>query len=107
MPCVRHSPDNARIEVSARQVDSHPERRSVEFRVRDHGAGIRPEHQNRVFDRYFKAPVVGQSHNNGQTSGTGLGLAISSEFTQTMNGDIGLDTSVTDGAAFYFRLAMV
>ena len=98
---VRHSPDNARIEVSARQVDSH-----VEFRVRDHGAGIRPEHRDRVFDRYFKAPVVGQSHNNGQTSGTGLGLAISSEFIQTMNGEIGLDTSVTDGAAFYFRLAV-
>ena len=99
---VRHSPDNARIEVSAQRVDS-----LVEFRVRDHGVGIRPEHQDRVFDRYFKAPVVGQSQSNGQTSGTGLGLAISSEFIQTMNGKIGLDTNVTDGAAFWFRLAVV
>lgn len=46
---VRHSPEEARIEVSARLVDSFPERRSperraVEFRVRDYGAGIRPEH---------------------------------------------------------------
>ena len=94
---VRHSPEESRIEVSARQVDSF-----VEFRVRDHGAGIRPEHQDRVFDRYFKAPG-----RNGQTSGTGLGLAISSEFIQSMNGQIGLDTSVVDGAAFYFRLAVV
>ena len=104
---VHHSPDNAHIEVSARRVDSSPERRTVEFRVRDHGTGIRPEHQDRVFDRYFKASVVGQSQGNGQTSGTGLGLAISSEFIKTMNGEIGLDTSVTDGAAFYFRLAVV
>lgn len=99
---VRHSPEDARIDVSAQAQDAY-----VEFRVRDYGAGIRPEHQSRVFDRYFKASAIGQSAGNGQTSGTGLGLAISSEFIQSMNGEIGLDTSVTDGAAFYFRLAVV
>lgn len=91
---VRHSPDETVIDVSATLRNGH-----VEFRVRDYGAGIRPEHRDRVFDRYFKAP--GQ---NGQASGTGLGLAISSEFIQSMNGAIGLDATVTDGAAFYFRL---
>jgi two-component system, NtrC family, sensor histidine kinase KinB len=94
---VRHSPEDSLIEVSAMAVGS-----AVEFRVHDHGAGIRPEHQGRVFDRYFKAPGL-----NGQASGTGLGLAISSEFIQSMNGQIGLDTTVTDGAAFYFRLPVV
>ncbi|MFD2569095.1 ATP-binding protein [Spirosoma soli] len=91
---VRHSPEENHVEISAQQLNGF-----VEFRVRDHGAGIRPEHQDRVFDRYFKAPG-----RNGQSSGTGLGLAISSEFIQSMNGQIGLDTNVTDGAAFYFRL---
>jgi NtrC-family two-component system sensor histidine kinase KinB len=99
---VRHSPDEGVVDVSARQID-----RWVEFRVRDHGAGIKPEHQSRVFDRYFQASVVGTSPGMGQSSGTGLGLAISSEFIQSMNGEIGLDTSVVDGAAFYFRLAVV
>ncbi len=94
---VRHSPDETEVEVAAQRVNGH-----VEFRVRDYGAGIRPEHQDRVFDRYFKAPG-----RNGQASGTGLGLAISSEFIQSMNGQIGLDTSVSDGAAFYFRLPVV
>ncbi|MBO0948512.1 sensor histidine kinase [Fibrella forsythiae] len=91
---IRHSPDESRIDVSARILNE-----GVEFRVRDHGAGIRPEHRDRVFDRYFKAPG-----SNGQASGTGLGLAISSEFIQSMNGQIGLDTGVTDGAAFWFVL---
>jgi two-component system, NtrC family, sensor histidine kinase KinB len=96
---VRHSPDDGTIDVSATQHNGH-----IEFRVRDHGAGIRPEHRDRVFDRYFRAPAVPRLGNNGQASGTGLGLAISKEFIMAMNGQIGLDTSVTDGAAFWFRL---
>lgn len=102
---VRHSPADARIEVSATRQDNF-----VEFRVRDYGAGIRPEHRDRVFDRYFKAAVIGQSGGSNPATangGTGLGLAISSEFIQSMNGQIGLDTSVTDGAAFWFRLSVV
>lgn len=93
---VRHSPDDSRIEVSARLIEQ-----GVEFRVRDRGAGIRAEHRDRVFDRYFRAPG-----SNGQASGTGLGLAISSEFIQSMNGQIGLDTTITDGAAFWFVLPL-
>jgi NtrC-family two-component system sensor histidine kinase KinB len=99
---VRHSPDDATVDISARQIGTW-----VEFRVRDHGAGIKPEHQSRVFDRYFRASSSALSTGTGQSSGTGLGLAISSEFIQSMNGEIGLDTSVTEGAAFYFRLAVV
>jgi two-component system, NtrC family, sensor histidine kinase KinB len=93
---IRHSPDDSTIDITA---TTTPDGKAVEFRVRDYGAGIRPEHQARVFDRYFKAPG-----RHGQASGTGLGLAISSEFIQSMNGLIGLDTSVSPGAAFYFRL---
>ena len=91
---VRHSSDDSVIDVSASLQTGQ-----VEFQLRDHGAGIRPEHRDRVFDRYFRAPG-----SNGQASGTGLGLAISKEFIASMNGQIGLDTTVTDGAAFWFRL---
>ena len=96
---IRHSPTDGVIEIEARQIDTF-----VEFRVRDHGAGIRTEHQNRVFDRYFKAPGMAGNGNGSTLGGTGLGLAISSEFIQSMHGQIGLDTTVTDGAAFFFRL---
>ncbi|GAB2602329.1 sensor histidine kinase [Spirosoma areae] len=97
---IRHSPEDGEIEVSARRLTNE----LVEFRVRDHGAGIRPEHQDRVFDRYFKAPGQNGQLTDGPTGGTGLGLAISGEFIQSMNGHIGLDRTVTDGAAFYFQL---
>ncbi|GAB3895976.1 sensor histidine kinase [Spirosoma agri] len=91
---VRHSPEDNAIEISVRSIGSQ-----VEFVVRDHGSGIRPEHQKRIFDRYFRAPG-----NNGQSSGTGLGLAIAKEFIESMGGEIGLQTDLADGAAFYFRL---
>ncbi|GAB4055212.1 ATP-binding protein [Spirosoma litoris] len=111
---IRHSREDSTIDVSAELIDS-----TVEFRVRDYGPGIRPEHRDRVFDRYFKAHTMSDYQLNGKTggalsgealtgepssSGTGLGLAISSEFIQSMKGQIGLDKAITNGAAFYFRL---
>ena len=93
---IRHSSDENSIEISTVLT---ADGKAVEVRVRDHGPGIRPEHRSRVFERYFKATGQG-----GQSGGTGLGLAISSEFIRSMQGEIGLDDSVTDGTAFYFRL---
>ncbi|GAB3963811.1 ATP-binding protein [Spirosoma terrae] len=91
---VRHSPEDNKIDVVVRPLGN-----LVEFEVRDYGAGIRPEHRDRIFERYFRAPG-----NNGQSSGTGLGLAISKEFIESMGGDIGLKSNLTNGTAFYFRL---
>jgi signal transduction histidine kinase len=94
---VRHSPTNAVIDISASLVG-----KQVEFTVRDYGPGLRLEHRDRVFDRYFRAPGL-----NGQVSGTGLGLAISKEFIQAMSGQIGLHDKVQPGASFYFRLGAI
>ncbi|GAB3959661.1 ATP-binding protein [Spirosoma harenae] len=93
---VRHSPDQSSIDISVQQVQDQ-----VEFTVRDYGPGLREEHRDRVFDRYFKAPGL-----NGPFSGTGLGLAISREFIQSMGGQIGLHAGISPGASFYFRLAI-
>ncbi|GAB3985863.1 ATP-binding protein [Spirosoma daeguense] len=91
---LRHSPDDSSIDISVQRMANQ-----IEFTVRDFGPGLRPEHRERVFERYFRAPGL-----NGQMSGTGLGLAISKEFIQSMGGDVGLHNDVTPGASFYFRL---
>ena len=96
---IRHSPADNHIRISVLPVEN-----GLKFMVRDYGAGIRPEHRDRVFDRYFRAPGANGPGHERQASGTGLGLAISREFITAMNGQIGLDTSVTDGAAFFFVL---
>ena len=92
---VRHSPEQSSIDITVQAVKDQ-----VEFTVRDYGPGLREEHRERVFDRYFKAPGL-----NGPFSGTGLGLAISREFIQSMGGQIGLQPDASSGAVFYFRLA--
>jgi signal transduction histidine kinase len=94
---IRHSPDQASIDIMIHQSNDY-----IEFTVRDYGPGLREEHHELVFDRYFKAPGL-----NGQFSGTGLGLAISKEFILAMGGQIGIHPDVTPGASFYFRLPKV
>ena len=96
---LRHSPNDSTLEVSATSVLGTSK---IEFRVRDDGTSVRPKHQVHVVNRYFKAPG-----RDGQAGGAGPSLAIASEFIQSIHGQIGLDTGVTDGATFYFGLPVV
>ena len=59
------------------------------LRVKDNGVGIAPEHQTRVFERFYR---VDKSHSRA-TGGTGLGLSIVKHSAQYHHGQIGLESS--------------
>lgn len=66
----------------------------LNLKIRDTGAGIPPEKQSSVFDRFKQASHYLDSRNRG---GTGLGLAIVRELTHLMGGHIQLRSQLGVG----------
>lgn len=63
--------------------------------VRDHGAGIPEEEQERIFDKYTR--LLRQDH---QVAGTGLGLAVARAAMRGQGGDIQVKNHEDGGAVF-------
>ena len=65
----------------------------------DTGAGILPESQSKIFDRFFKVDDFVQ--------GTGLGLSICKAFTDACHGDIGVISEGKDkGSVFWMWIPL-
>jgi signal transduction histidine kinase len=70
--------------------------------VRDHGPGIAPEHQERVFDRFWR----GADGTRGRDRGTGLGLAIVRQVVESHGGSVAVHSSPGAGATFVLWLPL-
>jgi len=82
------SPPGGLVEVTVR---------GNEVTVRDHGPGIAPEDESRVFDRFWRAPGARQ------LPGSGLGLAIVKDVAETHGGRVTLERPSGGGAFFRLR----
>ncbi len=69
-------------------------------RIRDRGIGIALEHQNRIFERFYRA----QDSSTRSRDGTGLGLAIAKSLIEGMNGKITLRSKPNEGSIFTISL---
>ena len=67
--------------------------------VADTGIGIPPEHQSRVFERFYR---VDKSHSKA-SGGTGLGLSIVKHAVQAHNGKISLISAPGEGTTVTLR----
>ncbi len=61
--------------------------------VKDSGIGISPEHQAKIFERFYR---VDKSRSK-ESGGTGLGLSIVKHAVQHLNGKIDLQSKVGEG----------
>ncbi|HTW65785.1 MAG TPA: ATP-binding protein [Bryobacteraceae bacterium] len=55
----------------------------VKFEITDHGPGIPPQEQSRLFERFYRSPSI-----KNQIPGFGLGLAIANNIVQAHQGEI-------------------
>jgi two-component system sensor histidine kinase MprB len=69
--------------------------------VRDHGPGIAPEDQLKVFDRFYRAPTARAM------PGSGLGLAIVSQVVRTHGGEVSIESATGGGTVVHMRLPIV
>lgn len=72
----------------------------VEIRVRDDGPGIAPEHQPRLFERFYRIDDA----RGRRRGGTGLGLAIVKHVALAHGGAVGVESRPGAGALFWIRL---
>lgn len=75
----------------------------VQFRVRDFGAGIALEHQNRLFERFYRVDKA----RSRESGGTGLGLAIARHIVEMHRGRIWVESELGQGSSFFFTLPLL
>jgi signal transduction histidine kinase len=71
--------------------------------VRDHGPGIPPAEQARIFREFYRAP---EAYRSG-VEGTGLGLALVKRHIEALGGTVEVASTVGDGARFTIRVPRV
>jgi two-component system, OmpR family, sensor histidine kinase SenX3 len=92
---VSYSPPGSPVSVSRRLANGF-----VEIAVTDRGLGIASEHQERVFERFFR---IDQARSRA-TGGTGLGLAIVKHVAANHGGDVQLWSRPGTGSTFTLRV---
>ena len=85
---VKYNVEGGRVDVNVAKKGSR-----VVLTVADTGIGIPPEHQSRVFERFYR---VDKSHSKA-TGGTGLGLSIVKHAAQYHNAELQLQSTPGKG----------
>ncbi|HYH81523.1 MAG TPA: chemotaxis protein CheB [Longimicrobium sp.] len=87
--------ERGQVRLGVRVEDAH-----VVFEVSDTGIGIAPEHQARVFDRFWQVDSAATR----SFGGMGIGLAAAREFSRLLGGDVDVESEPGRGSTFRVRL---
>ena len=85
---IKYNNPGGKVEVAVAEQPG-----AVKISVSDTGIGIAPEHQDKVFERFYR---VDKSHSK-QSGGTGLGLSIVKHAVQYHRGKIAIESELNKG----------
>ncbi len=94
---VKHSLDGGWREIG---VVISAVKNSVKISVRDHGIGIAPEEQNKIFEKFYRVST-GLVHD---VKGSGLGLAIVKHIAEAHGGAVTVESELKKGSEFTIHL---
>ena len=94
---VKYSPRETPVEVTIRSDDEY-----TTISVRDHGQGISPQDQERIFERFYRVDNSMTRH----TGGTGLGLYLARRLVNAMGGRLWVESALGEGSTFSFTLPL-
>lgn len=96
---LKYSDETKPVEVSMRVTD-----REARVEVRDHGAGLTPDEQHQIWERFYRSRRVSVQYSS--EIGLGLGLYVARAIIALHNGQIGVQSAVGQGSTFWFSLPL-
>lgn len=90
---VRYVPEGRDVNIS--WVESG-DGSAVELHVKDNGPGIGPEHQARLFERFYRIDEA----RSRETGGTGIGLSLVKHIVQRHGGNVQVRSELGSGSEF-------
>jgi two-component system phosphate regulon sensor histidine kinase PhoR len=92
---IKYSPRDSKLFLEASSDSGE-----LRFIVKDQGAGIPPEHLDRIFERFYR---VDRSRSQ-DPGGTGLGLAIVRHIALLHQGTVEVESHAGEGSTFRLRI---
>ena len=97
---IKYSPENGEIKIAVTTLNNNND---IQITVTDQGCGIAPEHQKKVFDRFFR--VENDTHT---VKGTGLGLhLVKTTIEKHHGGKVFVVSEPGKGSTFGFIIPVV
>ena len=98
---LKYSPADRPVAVGL-QVDDQQAR----VWVRDEGPGLPPQEQERIWERFHRAPGIEVQSGSGVGVGLGLGLHICRTIIEQHHGQVGVQSAPGQGSTFWFSLLL-
>jgi len=97
---VKFTQEGGRISIEISRCGERDGLTGLLFKIIDSGIGISEEQQLRLFKPFVQA----DSSISRRYGGTGLGLVIAKNIVESMGGEIGVESSIGEGACFNFSV---